>query len=146
MTNDTTPATDDVIAWVKRELDVCNNKELVGVSHGMVASLIARIEALQSEITALKTAPRELVDSIKYELVMLEGAERDGDWNRVHNSLARFRSALSAQEPKVCEWTPEANQARCFRAGCEWGQLYHHSGMRGFKFCPYCGGVIKVKE
>lgn len=62
----------------------------------------------------------------------------------------RVKAALSAQEPKVCWWTPDIgfdDEIEKYDTECGTGFIPPDGDLKDhYVHCPRCGGVIKIKE
>lgn len=123
-------------------------------------------QVVTSLIRSTITAPRELVSAVNK---FLNGGFPHTDlckqsWDipyedriswRTKNGVICFgcnpadalRSALSAQEPKVCEWEYDEHHDK-WDTAC--GRSFQFDGHpiqdHKYKSCPECVGIIKIKE
>lgn len=89
------------------------------------------------------SAPRELVD----DLIWMTGMDRNANTEKVLDRLRYWIAALSAQEPKVCEWVDDDPFwiISCQKVGLS--HSFHEPVIvRKWKVCPYCTNPIEVKE
>lgn len=114
----------------------------------------AEVDAIASLIRS-HTAPRELVDAVKAYRV-----EKERGWpsdrpiddayfeacDNLEKLWQNVCSALSAQEPRVCGFEKHDDRSgKYFITDCG-HETWINETSETFTNCPYCGGVIKVKE
>ena len=144
----------------------CLSMRYIGLSddgkkqYGMVIEVGPNVEVSFTAVNAMlnrsHTAPSGLVEAVKDVLedaepiVGYEDEERMVETPLILRLRSAYNSALSSHEPRVCEWgfrkfnsTLDPNiYINCKNEPIV--AMYYDLSAK--PYCPYCGGVIKVKE
>jgi hypothetical protein len=75
----------------------------------------------------------------------IEKLQKLTEW---HPSYApAIRAVLAALAQRPCEWTLDEADYGCWSSGCGHAFEFTTDGPKenGFKFCPYCGGMLEAK-